>query len=589
MKRKRIKKHQVFSTKKFMTYSRLSRRLNRVGITYKIGFAFALIICIFAFSLGATYQQASQISSSLKEMTEERNKAYLITDLTNLFRTKNMEASNYILQNQKAAKKEYEKHNELFEERSKEVEAIIDDETMKTLYDSLLYYNERMDLIFNTEIISFVKTNDNVSANRSLVKINNITTSAVVSTDQMNKLIEQKNVGIMSSVTENLKQSINFILLFFIISLVVSVLVTFILSRNITSTLGKVIKTAGDIEKGQLRGETDIDYGKDEIGKVQKSIAAMRESIWSAVTEISSVSDIVHRSSNSLTETAETVKSDTLHMSVNLNQLFLGSASQVASADNLRSFMKQLNNKVIVTNNEGDFINQISKDVMILTNKGHQYMKESVEQMKQINDSVYNAVNKVEYFNEQTQQITKLTTIIQEIAGQTNLLSLNAAIEAARAGESGKGFAVVATEVGKLAKRVTESVHDIKGITESIQRDATDVTASLRSSYGQVQAGTEQIMITGTAFNDIRQTFNEMQDRVIKIISSIDDIREESNTMENAIENISSISLQSAASVEETSRTIIQTESTMVKLEESAKQLNEFAVKLEMIIKGFEI
>src|SRR5690606_25333873 len=121
---------------------------------------------------------------------------------------------------------------------------------------------------------------------------------------------------------------------------------------------------------------------------------------------------------------------------------------------------------------EGQMIKEISRDAVTLTDKGYEYMKESVGQMGKIHDSVHNAVFKVENLNTQTKQITSLITIIQEIASQTNLLSLNASIEAARAGEYGKGFAVVATEVGKLAKRVTESLDDIKEVVDTIQIDS---------------------------------------------------------------------------------------------------------------------
>lgn len=564
-------------------------KMNHIGITYKIGLAFVVIISIFAVSLGMAYQQSSQVKDHLHELTSERRKALLITEMTNLFRSKNTEITNFILQNQKTSRKEYEKLSSLFEEKSTEVSGLIDDETMESLYNNILYYNERMDLIFSSEIIPFVESGELESANRSLAKTNNITSSAVVSTDQMNRIMEQKNTNIMKGVIENLQQGTQLIMIFLAVSIFVSVIVTLLLSRNITSSLSKVIMAASEIAAGKLRNESDLHYGQDEIGRVQSAIATMREGIRQDIKAIASVSHIVQTSSQSITEATENVKSDTVHMSNILAQLSIDSESHVSSADNLRLFLKQLNRKVESTNTEGMAIDQISRDALRLTDEGYTYMSESVDQMKQIHDSVETAVHKVDYLNVQTRQITSLITIIEEIASQTNLLSLNAAIEAARAGEAGKGFAVVASEVGKLAKRVTDSVHDIEKIVEAIQRDAADVTISLKTSYDQVKTGTEQIAVTGDAFNEIRHTFNEMQTRMQQIISSIVDISEESKTIDSIIDSISSTSLQSASSIEETSSAIDQTELTMGSLDESAKQLNQFANKLETILQKFDV
>src|SRR5690625_451591 len=151
-------------------------------------------------------------------------------------------------------------------------------------------------------------------------------------------------------------------------------------------------------------------------------------------------------------------------------------------------------------------------------------MSTSTNHMKRIDQIVQDAVEKVEGLDRHSQEISELVLMIQDIAEQTNLLALNAAIEAARAGEHGQGFAVVADEVRKLAEESSSSVVHITDIVNRIQDESSNVAASLRSGYTEVEEGTSHIVKTSETFLEISQSVNDMIERIEDISENLNDI-----------------------------------------------------------------
>lgn len=560
-----------------------------MSITLKIGLAFMVIIILFGGSSLMVFKQAKNVQRDMESLTIKENQKSVITQLTDIFRSKNVEVANYILQDQHTSKQEYESLVDKFASTAEEVEVLIDDDTIETLFESLVYYNERMDLVFFTEIVPLMEEGDDQNAIRNMAKTNNITTSAITSTEQLIRIMNEDSNKIMNQTVQSQEQSMKFITLLLIVSIIVGIVVTIVLSRNIKMNLKQVINIANKIAKGHLRKQNTTKFRKDELGKVQHSIDLMREQIRVVIQDITSVSQVVQTSSEQLLVVSDEVKDETSQMSSTMQELAAGSETQVSSTENLSQFMAELTKKIEGTNEESQVIYSISKDAITLTDAGYNYMNQSVEKMDEIYTSVHHAVDKVENLNVQTKEISGLITIIEDIASQTNLLSLNATIEAARAGEHGRGFSVVASEVGKLAQRVAQSSADITKIVNEIQTESMEVTKTLKISYQQVQEGAEQIKITGSSFSDIQKNFNEMEQRIQDVITNITEVNEESHGLESAIQTITAVSIQSAAGAEDTSLSIQETHARMESLTESANELKRNSEHLNRVIGQFEI
>lgn len=198
--------------------------------------------------------------------------------------------------------------------------------------------------------------------------------------------------------------------------------------------------------------------------------------------------------------------------------------------------------------NLGTAINNISsvvQDVTCNVNNAVEVSKNSVTRMTQ---SVEIANKSCEDFTKITQMIQdfKLRTskvndiidIVKSIAGQTNLLSLNAAIEAARAGESGKGFAVVASEVKKLSEGTQKSTDDIALYIAELQRDIDTLVVTIEKTSTQVQNGNLGVQQSILDIQGIHESIRSIDQDILQINLQVDEQNQSTKQVVYTLEQI---------------------------------------------------
>nr|WP_319527335.1 PAS domain-containing methyl-accepting chemotaxis protein [Pseudomonas laurentiana] len=146
--------------------------------------------------------------------------------------------------------------------------------------------------------------------------------------------------------------------------------------------------------------------------------------------------------------------------------------------------------------------------------KGAEVVSKTVEVMRGLEAYMQDAAGGIEALDKQSQVIGSIIKTISDIAGQTNLLALNAAIEAARAGEQGRGFAVVADEVRQLASRTSAATEEIARVVQQNEQLAKAAVDIIDSSKRQAEQGLELVGQTGTVIVEI-------QDGAKRVVSAV--------------------------------------------------------------------
>lgn len=255
-------------------------------------------------------------------------------------------------------------------------------------------------------------------------------------------------------------------------------------------------------------------------------------------------------------------------MSKKLDEKAQGISEISASAQNIFEHVN-----IVSTNSQE--ASSFAKLSMSESKKSVTELNEIIQNMQTITVKTSDATAKVNELKEKSITIQNVTTVIDDIADQTNLLALNAAIEAARAGEHGRGFAVVADEVRSLAERTSKSTGEVTIIVKQIQQDTNDVFASIETLRNEVMRASDKVTLVGNEIKTFITNAEKIEEQISSIAKSSDYNSDQLLTIRDAIGKISE---QLEAGTKEMRAISAQTQDIISGAEAAHESLSAFAM-----------
>ncbi|PID43744.1 MAG: chemotaxis protein [Proteobacteria bacterium] len=198
----------------------------------------------------------------------------------------------------------------------------------------------------------------------------------------------------------------------------------------------------------------------------------------------------------------------------------------------------------------------VAERSVAIAKKGAEVVQNTIRGMDTIREQIQETAKRIKRLGESSQEIGDIVSLINDIADQTNILSLNAAIQASMAGDAGRGFAVVADEVQRLAERSSAATKQIEALVKTIQSDTNEAVISMEHTTAEVVRGARLAQDAGVALEEIENVSMNLADLIQNISNAARQQSSSAGHISNTMNVIQEITSQTSAGTNATARSI---------------------------------
>ena len=349
----------------------------------------------------------------------------------------------------------------------------------------------------------------------------------------------------INAVTEGVRSMTMFVIIFAIAAIAVAAVIAFFIAQSVVKPVIKMADTLKDISEGEGDLTKVIpDKGNDEISDMARYFNKTMEKIKGLVLTIKQQAvvlfDIGNELASNMTETAaaineitanvQSIKGRVINQSASVTETNATMEQITVNIDRLNGHVERQTTSVARSSSA---IEEMLANIQSVTNtlvKNAQNVHELMEASEVGRNGLQEVSADIQEIAHESEGLLEINAVMENIASQTNLLSMNAAIEAAHAGEAGKGFAVVADEIRKLAESSGEQSKTISSVLKKIKSSIDKITVSTDNVLNKFEAIDSGVKVVSQQEGNIRNAMEEQgqgSKQILEAISQVNDITQQ--------------------------------------------------------------
>lgn len=356
-------------------------------------------------------------------------------------------------------------------------------------------------------------------------------------------------------------QSIRIFMTVGIITVLLGIFIALVLNRIISFPLKEISRAAERIASGDLTANVSLDNRTDEVGALAETFRTMVANLRDVNKEIREGVNVLASSANEILAAA--------------TQVGTGAAETAAAVSQTTTTVEEVRQTAQLSGQKAKHVSESAQKAAQVSQSGKKSVEDTIEGMNRIKGQVGLIAENIVRLSEQSQAIAEIAGTVADLAGQVNLLSVNASIEAAKAGEQGKGFLVVAQEVKNLAAQAKQATVQVRSILNDVQKAISAAVMATEQGSKTAEAGFEQAARAGESIQVLADTVTESAQAAIQVAASSQQQQVGMDQLASAMENIKQASVQNIASTKQA--------------EGAARNLHDLGQNLKRLVERYKV